>query len=122
MATNQPKATTQTAEAKAASQKAQTATGIEAGTQQAAADVSTTKKRIAVNKIIMYRAKERIVIPAGKSFSFTADELKQLPKEAVRTPVNENTDVEEVLTPVVPLQRVAQPAAGAEAGDVGDEL
>ena len=60
-------------------------------------------KRIANNKIILYReGVGRIVVQAGKQFDFTAKELEDIKRDApnsIRTPRNESEEVQEVIPP-----------------------
>lgn len=59
-------------------------------------------KRITNMSITLVRDGKRIKLPAGVAFDFTKDELeelKEIVKDAVRTPINEAESIAEVKAP-----------------------
>lgn len=74
-------------------------------------------KRITNVKIVIYRDKKRVVIPANTQFDFTKeelDELKEAAPDAVRTPKNE---VESIVELKLPEAAGNKGGAGAKGGN-----
>lgn len=82
-------------------------------------EVAGSKTRIANNKIILHRNGQRVTIPAGSKFDFTADELESITetdKDALRKLVNEDDSAPTVKVPAAP-----KGSATAKAGQMADD-